>query len=64
MNHDLEQRIKKARNERYAALRNLAPDLYRRAVETADGIAINHGLSTKVAAEIEHALVVAYMENL
>lgn len=64
MAESMEEKIARAINRRYAALKAAAPDLYRRCVESASAIAINNGLNNKVAASIEAALVAMALEGM
>lgn len=41
----------------YLEVKNLDHSTYERCVEYASGLALNHGLSTRVAAEIEFAFI-------
>lgn len=48
--------------ELYKRLRARDPALYKKAIEYAEGCAINHRLSTKAAADIENSFVVFALE--
>ena len=46
----------------YLELREIDPDAFRRCIEAAGAIAINHGLSTAAAAAVETSMVELVLE--
>jgi predicted regulator of Ras-like GTPase activity (Roadblock/LC7/MglB family) len=51
------ERRKKWTDRVYREVKERDPDAYRDAVQSADGLAINHNLPSNVAADIEAALM-------
>jgi hypothetical protein len=61
---DKKDRLKQANDERHKALKSVAPDLWRRCVESASGIAMTHDLDFAAAASVENALVAMALEGM
>ena len=59
-----EQRRGRARDARYANLKNGQPDLYEKAIRYASSIQCRHSLDVDVAADIEDHMVCIVLETL
>lgn len=64
MSAGLAERVSANRERFYRALKASDFDLYRRCIQSAEAITLNHDLSHKVAVEIEAAVVFAACDAL
>lgn len=60
----LEQRIAKSRERHYALLRERDPERYRRAIEAAQCVILNHRLEGRAAVDTEAMVVLAVCDAL
>ena len=64
MSPDLAERLSANREQFYRALKSADFELYRRCIQGAEAITLNHNLPNKVAVEIEVAVVFAACDAL